>query len=266
MTRTAANWCDGGTDGCSGTGFGTNLDYNPHGYYYVVDFTQNSTVNLQAFDPAFVQVGDTCTDPTPNLAKAKTLTNVPGYPEGQTNTADIARRYAPGDEPSNQSDPGFQYCTGDMLFNDNGNMVRRRQRRTPCWKATVPGDPSSATQVCSPITYPGYSGDVSGLLGSGGTVLGRTRSPRHVLPAVGHAVHGQRERRATSTSSRSRPTARAQATTASRCAASRTRARAAPVDIAGNAYMGIYANVGAANSRSSTSRAFRPPRPVTPWS
>ena len=168
----AANWCYGGTDGCSGTGFGTNLDYNAHGYYYVVDFTQNSTVNLQAFDPAFVQVGDTCTDATPNLAKAKTLTNVPGYPEGQTNTADIARRCPPVTNANNQSDPGFQYCTGDMLFNDNGNNGPPPATTYTVWKATVPGDPSSATQVCSPITYPGYSGDVSGLLGSGGTVSG----------------------------------------------------------------------------------------------
>ena len=39
-------------------------------------------------------------------------------------------------------------------------------------KASVPGDPSTATQVCSPITYPGFSGDLAAALGKGTTVAG----------------------------------------------------------------------------------------------
>lgn len=235
----AANQCVSGTDGCSAVGYGDNLDYNPKGYYYSVDFTGNSTVNLQAFDPAFVQVGDTCTDSTANLAAAKNLSRVPGYQEGATNTADISRRYAPVTNASNQADPGLQYCTGDMLFGSGPPPATTYT----VWKATVPGDPASATQVCSPITYPGYSGDVSGLLGLGGTVNGAPaplatyfRQWVTLCTVTGNA--GDEYFIEVSTDSQSQGHNRFSLRGVT------TSGGAAPVDIAGNAYMGIYANVG----------------------
>ena len=39
-------------------------------------------------------------------------------------------------------------------------------------KASVPGDPSTAQQVCGPITYPGYDGNVATPLQSGATPAG----------------------------------------------------------------------------------------------
>ena len=81
----AADYCDIPTDGCSGIGSGMNLDYKPGGYYYAVDFTGDATVNLQAFDPAFVNVGDFCTN-NGNQQSARggrVSPAVPGYPEGE---------------------------------------------------------------------------------------------------------------------------------------------------------------------------------------
>jgi Flp pilus assembly protein TadG len=235
----AADQCVAGTDGCSGVGIGNNLDYNPKGYFYTVDFTANSTVNLQAFDPAFVQVGDTCTDTTPNLATAKTLTRVPFYPEGTTNTADIARRYAPVTNASNQSDPGFQYCTGDMLF---GSGPAPATTYT-VWKATVPGDPASAMQVCAPITYPGFSGSVVNDLQNGITPAGAPsplaayfRQWVTLCTVSGNAGDEYFIQVSTDTGSQGHNRFSLRGVTSS--------GSAAPVDIAGNAYMGIYANVG----------------------
>jgi hypothetical protein len=155
-----AGQCDGATDGCSSTN--VNLDKKAGGYYYAVDFTSAATVNLQAFDPAFVNVGDTCG--SGNLAGASALTSVPGYPEGNTpaEQPDWAKRYS---ATSDQATPGFQYCTGDNLF---GSGPAPATTYTVL-KATVPGNPNAAVPVstCSPITYPGFSGAVMPYLRDG---------------------------------------------------------------------------------------------------
>ena len=174
------------TDGCSGIGDGNNVNYTPNGYYYAVDFTAAGTADLQAFDPAFVHVGQLCTDGSANLAGAAALANIPSYPEGATNTADIQKRFQPVTDTSNPADPGFQYCTGDNSFpNSAGNNVAAPNTTYTVWKATVPGHPESATQVCGPITYPGFNGNVRDARCS-------TPTLRAVLPAVGDAVHGER--------------------------------------------------------------------------
>ena len=161
----AANWCDanGGqlvTDGCSASGNGNNLNYTANGYYYAVDFTAAGSANLQVFDPAFVDVGQFCAS-NGNLAGAAALKNIPGYPEGATNTADIAKRFAPVGNASDPADPGFQYCTGDNIFpNSSGQNIAPNTTYT-VWKATVPGHPESATQACAPITYKGLNASVA---------------------------------------------------------------------------------------------------------
>ena len=128
----AAGYCDVPTDGCSGIGPNKNLDFNPLGYVYAVDFKSTQTVNLQAFDPDFVNVGDTCT--TGNLAGAAALPNVVGYPQGAPNTGDRAIRYG----------SGSRYCTGDNLFTDHGQNGPPPDTTYTVLKAAVPGDPSTA--------------------------------------------------------------------------------------------------------------------------
>ena len=58
MTRT----CNSGNSGCTGT---TNNEFNPLGYFYIVRVAPAAVgvpMTLQIYDPAFVQVGDACTD------------------------------------------------------------------------------------------------------------------------------------------------------------------------------------------------------------
>ena len=102
----AADNCGANVDGCSGTGPGTNLDYNADGYFYSVDFTGTATVDLQVFDPGFVDVGDNCNNGN-NLLGASNLASVPSYPQGPTNTVDIKKRYQPVTNAGNQQDPGL---------------------------------------------------------------------------------------------------------------------------------------------------------------
>jgi Flp pilus assembly protein TadG len=72
---------------------GTNLDYDPDGYSYVVhNDVANQNVDIQVFDPGLVHVGDHCE----NTALDALVTAA-----GATNAA----RYAKGDGP---------YCTGDI--------------------------------------------------------------------------------------------------------------------------------------------------------
>ena len=242
----AADSCDGTTDGCSTSGFGNNLDYKSNGYYYTVDFTKSASVNLQAFDPAFVEVGDFCTDGTANLAGAAALKNVKFYPQGATNTTDIGKRYQPVTTQSNQQDPGYQYCTGDMLF---GSGPAPDTTYTVL-KATIPGDPSSAQAVpgCS-IRFPGTSGDLAALLG---TKNGYT-APGAPAPLAAYfrqwytlcSVSGQAgDEYFIQVSTSSNQAAQGHNRFALR-AVNQGGGSAAPVNIAGNAYMGIYANVGA---------------------
>jgi hypothetical protein len=235
----AADNCNTSTDGCTGSGFGNNLNYIANGYYYAVDFTGSGTVNLQAFDPAFTNVGDLCTDGSTNLAAAAALTNVPGYPQGATNTADISKRYARVTNSANQQDPGFRYCTGDQLFGTGPAPTTT----FTVLKATVPGQPATATQVCQK-TYAGYTGDVSGLLGSGGTVPGGTdrlstyfRQWNTICQVSGAAGEQYFIQISTDHGSAGHNRFALRATTSGGTAASQ-------VAVAGNTYMGIYANVG----------------------
>jgi Putative Flp pilus-assembly TadE/G-like len=238
----AADNCNTTTDGCSASGFGNNLDFNPQGYFYSVTATSAGPVDLQAFDPGFVDVGDFCTNTgANNLLAASNLASVPAYPEGTGNTADIQKRYLPVTTQGNQNDPGYHYCTGDQLFGSGPPPVTTYQ----VLKASVPGDPTSATQVCSPITYPGFSGNLAAALGGGVTVPGApaqlaTYFRQWVSLCTVDAQAGDNFFIEVSTDSQSAGHNRF----ALRGVVPNSNNPAA-VDVAGNAYMGIYANVGA---------------------
>ena len=143
------------------------------------------------------------------------------YPQGDSS---YHQRYAPVGSQSNQQDAGYQYCTGDQIFgNADGSTGPPPTTTYTVFKAVVPGQPGSAQQVCQ-VSYPGYSGDLAAILGTGGTVAGAPDRSRRTS-ASGQRSARSAARPATSTSSRSRPTTAARGTTASRCAPRRRRAR-----------------------------------------
>ena len=237
----AADNCNNSTDGCTGDGSAKNLNYIANGYYYTVDFTGSGTVNLQAFDPAFTNVGDYCTDSSANLTAASNLPSVPGYPQGDNavGKADWLKRYAPVTNQNNQQDPGYRYCTGDIIFG-SGPVPTTTYT---VLKATVPGQPSTATPVCQK-SYPGYSGDVSTVLGTGGTVAGAParlstyfRQWDTLCQVSGNAGDEYFIQISTDHGSAGHNRFALRATTSAGTAASQ-------VKVAGNTYMGIYANVG----------------------
>jgi hypothetical protein len=241
-----AGSCDSATDGCSSSGLGANLDVKPQGYIYSVTARSAGPIELQAFDPGFVAVGDVCWDdgihaPPNGLTAASNLPNVPFYPQGETNTADIHKRYQPittGD----QNDPGLHYCNGDISFGGGPPP----ETTYTILKAAVPGDPSSATPVCAPTTYPGLvTPDLSVPLAFGTTVPGApaplaTYFRQWVSLCTVNADAGDNFFIKMTTDAGSTGHNRF----ALRGVVPNSDTPAA-VNIAGNAYMGIYANAGA---------------------
>src|SRR4051794_3227946 len=232
----AANWCNNTpTDGCTANGDGNNSNYTANGYYYTVDFTQNDTAQLQAFDPALVDVGQFCNNGS--LATAAALANIPGYPQGAANAADIARRFRPVANASDPTDPGFQYCTGDNAFPNSAGATVVPTTTYTVLKATVPGHPESATQVCGPISYQGYNGNIATAL--------QTNTPNNfakyfrqwatLCTVTGNAGDEYFIQVQTDNGAGSNHFALRGVTSGN---------SAANVTVAGNTYMGMWANVG----------------------
>lgn len=147
--------CSPGVDGCNGS---TNVDYSKEGDFYIVKVSQPvSNLTIQAFDPAFVQVGDLCTSSTLgsgykaasyaknsfNYRAAKTGGSTPGYIEDPA-------LYASG-----QSNP---YCTGDNLINGSTPPDTTYSVRAPA-ATSNPWDPTSYP-VMATRTFDGFSGDL----------------------------------------------------------------------------------------------------------
>lgn len=137
--------CPGGVDGCTGA---TNDDYAPDGYFYSVTLAEPvSNLVLQAFDPALINVGDTCTT-NMNNATANARNTAPGVTNWPI-------RYEDG--------PASPYCTGDIRFGGTGEVTTEFTARQPV-VTTNAWDPLSyepiSTATCSPKTYPGYNGNL----------------------------------------------------------------------------------------------------------
>ncbi|HEY3672863.1 MAG TPA: pilus assembly protein TadG-related protein [Acidimicrobiia bacterium] len=165
-----SNLCPTTTDNCTSN---VNKDYDANGYFYGIDVPAGATgaLNVQAFDPAFVHVGDTCgangsdgnsTDQNAvnSLTNAATLSagSIPGYPAGDAPSA----RYAPGIT---------KYCTGDMYYSDNSNT----QNPWTVWTLRSPDistwDPTNNPIVCQ-AEFPGVfpettNGQPNGTVNSG---------------------------------------------------------------------------------------------------
>ncbi len=129
--------CTGTVDGCTGA---TNDNYDPDGYFYSVTLSQPMrNLTVEAFDPAFVAVGDTCT--------LNGLTDLTGI-------------YQPG--------PLSPYCTGDQPFNNpsgsNVGTVTTQFIVRKAVPASNPWDPNSYPVVggCTK-TFPGYNESLAGI-------------------------------------------------------------------------------------------------------
>ena len=144
----AAGYCDIPTDGCSRHRRRTRTSTTTaSGYYYAVDFKSTATVNLQAFDPSFVNVGDTlhrrrqpCRGGA--LRHPATVAGLPASGSGATpaGSGNAVRVRAPATAPAT------------TLFTDHGQNGPPPNTTYTVLKATVPGDPNSATPVpgCPP--------------------------------------------------------------------------------------------------------------------
>jgi Flp pilus assembly protein TadG len=137
----------GGQDGCAGS---TNSDYSPNGYFYSVTVPTAGTLDIQVFDPAFVNVDDHCGT---NLDGATGARN--GF------VTDAATRYAKGDGP---------FCTGDQLFSGGSDGDGVPPTTTFVFRSptNTPWDPTSApvidTGTCRPRQYKGFNVNLANAL------------------------------------------------------------------------------------------------------
>lgn len=103
------NVCASGDDGCSGS---INTDFDPNGYTYTITVTKPvSNLQIQAFDPAQIVVGDHC---NANSDAAK-LTAAASLPLSSVVVPDPGVRYVPNDGP---------WCTGDTTINGTNGLVK----------------------------------------------------------------------------------------------------------------------------------------------
>ncbi len=124
------------SDHCPG---GTNTDYTPDGYGYNVTVKVGGPVQIEIFDPAWVNVGDLCDK---NLATAKNAVN--------PYVTDASTRYAAGNLAGNK------WCTGDStaktgVISDTFSLL-----------GTTGGDDIAShdpVPLCT-RTWTGYDGDL----------------------------------------------------------------------------------------------------------
>jgi Flp pilus assembly protein TadG len=142
-------------DNCSG---GTNSDYDNRGYFYEIEVKAGASgpLTVQAFDPAYVQVGTQCGDDSgnDNLLQASQLTTaqISHWPGG---SATPAQRYNPA--------ATSQYCTGDFAIDPTDpatwTTYTLRAPDNTAWDATD----NPVVSGCQ-IEIPGYYGDIQAKL------------------------------------------------------------------------------------------------------
>lgn len=140
-------------DGCTGS---TNDDYSVHGYFYTVTVPASSAgrkLAIEVFDPAFVNVGDHCTQRMTNATTAR-----------NPYVTDESTRYAAGDG---------QFCSGDQLFTgSSGDGVPPTTTFVFRSPTSTPWDPLSAPVInsatCAPRQYRGYDVELAGALNAPG--------------------------------------------------------------------------------------------------
>ena len=148
-------------DNCPGS---VNKDYDTNGYFYGIEVPAGASgaLNVQVFDPAFVHVGDQCTDADAvnslNSAATATAASIPGY----TGTVTPAVRYASGSASA--------FCNGDMSYagdaSNNANPWTTWTLRAPdvsTW------DPTNNPIVCQ-AEFPGIFPERTGDQPTGGSI------------------------------------------------------------------------------------------------
>jgi hypothetical protein len=173
--------CTAANDACSVPP--TNDDYDPNGHFYSVTLTRAvSNLKLEAFDPAFVDVGTNC-----QYAAAK-LTAASAIPAANTFVTDPSTRYVGSTGP---------FCTGDNSY-DRTNAVQMSTKFTirKTVAKTNDWDPLSYAVMggqCAASTYTGFSGDLSTALDKtkgNNTYLGQVFRNWDQLCSVGSAPAG----------------------------------------------------------------------------
>ncbi len=159
-------------DNCPST---TNTEYDSKGYFYGIEVANGASgpMALEAFDPAFVEVGGTCGNSTngSNLSGAAALTpaQIPGYP----GTVPPATRFSPA-APSATA----RYCTGDQSYTTS--------TYTPPWTTyTVlapddsPWDPTDNPPVSGCTKdFSGYRDDIRAALVNASAVVTTDGDPK----------------------------------------------------------------------------------------
>jgi hypothetical protein len=131
------NNCGSNPDNCTG---GINSDYDQRGYFYTVNVASDTTnLQLDAFDPALIAVGDLCDQ-----------NGLPGLPATGT-PADP--RYAKGS--------ASPFCTGDVRYGGTGEVTTQFTVRQQV-ATSNPWDPMSYPAVPGCTTnFAGFNGDLS---------------------------------------------------------------------------------------------------------
>ncbi len=144
-----------GSDNCTGA---TNDEYDRNGYFYTVTVKNDlPSLTIQAFDPAFISVGDVCESNFGSGATAAVNAKndlvydvgARAYRSGESSTS--SGRYAGGATNPN--------CTGDKLFGSDAEAPDTTFAVRAPTSTTYPWDPTSYAKVtgCT-TTFTGYSG------------------------------------------------------------------------------------------------------------
>ncbi len=146
-----------GTDFCTASG---NSEYASDGYFYAIKVTQPVTnLTIQAFDPAFVSVGDLCStnfgSGTTAASNAKNQYNYnAGTGAGSASYREDSQLYGSG-----QTNP---YCTGDQLYTEQNNQPPDTTYtvRQPAANSSLYNPLSFPTIAGCTTTFKGFNGDL----------------------------------------------------------------------------------------------------------
>ena len=135
----------GSSDGCAGN---SNADYDPAGHVFTITLRQPvKNLTIEAFDPAFVAVGDYC-----DLGSAK-LTDAAKLKAKDVEVSDPSSRYAPGANTG--------WCTGDQPFSTGAKVRTEFTIKGPAGNPWEPTAWPTLGGSCAPRTFDGYNEDLS---------------------------------------------------------------------------------------------------------
>jgi hypothetical protein len=176
----ATQGCSSGSDSfCQGAGQADNCDHfgssscqgvsvaaKPVYYYRLRLAAGAGTVDLQVYDPAFINVGDHCTVNLPFTSSSNA--QWPGSNTPNPFVTDAKARYEFGDPTTTNPTGSGKWCTGDNQFGFSTSLpVTTYALLAP----TDTGDPAKSAPIagCTPRQYRGLNVDLSKYLNSATT-------------------------------------------------------------------------------------------------